>query len=63
MRNFNSSLYNLIIRKLQISDDIIHSFKKELECYKQFYNQIKTAWAADAFADFQNNEENDFLHE
>ena len=63
MRNSNSFLYNLIVRELQISDDIICSFKRELECYKQFCDQTKTAWAADALAGFWNTDEDDFLHE
>ncbi len=64
MRDSNLSLYNLAIRELQISDDIVCSFKRELGCYKQFYDQIKTAQAANALADLQNiNQEDDFLRE
>ena len=51
MRDSNSSLYDLTVRELQISDSIAHSFKRELEYYKQFHDQTKTAWAADALAD------------
>ncbi len=43
MRDSNSSLYNLAVRELQISDGIVCSFKRELECYKQFHDQRKTA--------------------
>ena len=66
MRDSNSSLYNLAVRELQISDDIVHSFKRELEYYKQFCDQTKTAWAADALADLWNQDqdlEDDFLFE
>ena len=62
MRDSNSSLYNLTVKELQISDDIVHSFKRKLECYKQFCDQTKTVWAADALADFWNDED-DFLDE
>ena len=55
MRDSNSSLYNLAVRELQISDDIAHSFKRELKCYKQFHSQMKIVETADAFADFWNN--------
>ena len=63
MRNSNSSLYNLTVRELQVSDDIVCSFKRELECYKQFHNQAKTAQAAEALANLQNDEKDNFLHE
>ena len=56
MRDSNSSLYNLAVKELQISDDIIHSFKRELECYKQFHDKAKTAQAADALAGLWNTD-------
>ena len=36
MKDPNLSLYNLAVRELQISDNIVYSFKRELGCYKQF---------------------------
>ena len=56
MTDSNSSLYNLIIRELQVFDDIACSFKRELECYKQFRDKAKTAQAADALAGLQNTD-------
>ena len=56
MRDSNSSLYNLAVRELQISDDIVHSFKRELGCYKQFRDKTKTAQTADALADLWNTD-------
>ena len=66
MRDAHSSLYDLAVRELQISDDLAHNFKEELERYKNFCCQTKTKSAADALADFQNQDqdlEDDFLFE
>ena len=56
MKDPNLSLYNLAIRELQISDGIVHSFKRELGCYKQFRDQAKAARAAGVLAGLQNTD-------
>ena len=56
MRDAHSSLYDFAVRELQISDDIVCSFKRELGCYKQFCDKAKTAQAADALAGLQNTD-------
>ena len=66
MEDAHSFLYDLAVRELQISDDLAHSFKEELERYKNFHCQAKTKSAADALADFQNQDQDlkdDFLFE
>ena len=54
MRDAHSSLYDLAVRELQISDGLACSFKEELERYKNFCCQTKTKSAAGALADLWN---------
>ncbi len=59
MKDPHSPLYDLAVNKLQISDGIARSFKRELESYKHFHSQAKAAKAAGVLADLRSLDQED----